>query len=214
MINKCCNCKKIILEKDKVDEENINLKKQISNFNKILNSIRNKDEDKDCPIYLYKNKLFKERDYSIKYIYELYEYHNSISETKFYGKTLEHASIDILNKKKIAPNNSNKEKWRNKIKKCHELYIIHKDDIDLVFFNIDKMINIRNKEKWDKWKKYLESKIKIKKLIEEIEIQILLLINNLYKTDKKINIDYKINNNIIKWFRNFIFTFAYLFIKN
>lgn len=65
----------------------------------------------------------------------------------------------MLSARRTTINSKNKEKYRNKIKKCKEIYELYGDDLDLVYFKISKMVEIRKKDKWEKWKKYLGNRI-------------------------------------------------------
>lgn len=61
------------------------------------------------------------------------------------------------------------EKYKSDyINKVYEIYELYGNDIYIIFFNIDKMVNIRNKEKWKLWILYLKSKIEEKKKINQI----------------------------------------------
>lgn len=125
-------------------------------------------------IYLFENKESKKREYNCKYLFDLYEKYKTeyIKNNEWLHieeiKVLNNTAIHILNIKNIEPNRSNTENWRVKIKKVYEIYKLYGNDIDIVFFNIDKMANIRNYEKWKYWLTYLKSKIDEKKKIIKI----------------------------------------------
>lgn len=163
---KSCNCNIYKIEI-------INLK----NTNDILKKVilSDKDANYGCPIEFFKKKKYKEGDYSFKDLFDLYQktmikYKNCCTMSNI--DILNNAALDILNSKDIIPNKTNKEQWRNKIKKYHELYEIYNEDINIIYFNTDKMVRIRNKDIWEKWKCYLDYKINIKKKLIELKIDI------------------------------------------
>lgn len=164
--------------KDEIIEE---LKKENHNYKITINILKNIiiGDEKDnygCPIYLFesKDKNIKKREYNCKYLIDLYEkYKSEYINKDDYGyiqkrKVLNNTAIHILRLKNIEPNRSNTENWRIKIKKVYEIYELYKNDIYIIFFNIDKMANIRNNEKWKLWILYLKSKIEEKKKLNII----------------------------------------------
>lgn len=168
---------KIII--NNLEKENSFIKKEIDNYKITINILKNiilgdEKENYGCPIYLFENKDIRKREYNCKFLIDLYEKYKTgyINEFDWVyiqkRKVLNNTAVHILKLKNIEPNRSNTENWRVKIKKVYEIYELYGNDIYIIFFNIDKMVNIRNKEKWKLWILYLKSKIEEKKKINQI----------------------------------------------
>lgn len=137
-------------------------------------------------------------EYDFKYFYDLYN--DCKKDTKKDYDALTDASHYMLNARRTEITRANTDNWRNRIKKCYEIYELHKEDIKLVYISIDKMCKIRNIEKWTNWKLYLKNKIQEAKNIT---------IKNKIKNNKLI-----VNNFNIKEYKKFILLSFILNNKN
>lgn len=128
----------------------------------------NISENYGCYVHLHKDKFNETRikcsektQYDVRYYHDLYE--KCKKDDKKDYNAYDDAAIYMLNARGTKPTKSNKEVYRNKIKKCKEIYELYGDDLDLVYFKIHQMAKIRDKKNWESWKLYLKNKIDEKK---------------------------------------------------
>lgn len=160
--------------------KNKNLENKIKELNKDINLLKNKNQDLhkkvdvkennkvdkkiNVKIIVYDNnntdtkkKGSKETITMIKHYKDLFEIFKVDNKSEY--DALDDCAGYLLKKNGKIPNRSNREKWRNKIRKCNELYNeIGEDDLSIVKFPLGSITNITG-DNWIKWKKHLKTLI-------------------------------------------------------
>lgn len=137
------------------------------------------EDDYGCRINIYMENINDTRTEASKKLFiNLEHYYNifikSEKDKNDNFDALDDAAIYILNTRKSTINRSNRDKWRNIVKKSYEVYNKYLDNIDklkLIDFSLTNMAKIRNKQKWEKWLKYLDKKINEIKEIDNVSFK-------------------------------------------
>lgn len=180
----------------------------------------NKENNFKCTIIKFKDltknshiKAAKETSHEILHYYELYL---EIDKDK---KTIDDIVNYTLKNKKINVNSAtNRQTYRNRIKRCYEIYNKYDKKLDSLYFNITYMSKIYGDENWKEWLKYLDNKINDIKDIETVsskrdDVKYNENINSKDKSTKSNETNKKLSTYIISNKKEFIFKENYNIIK-
>lgn len=138
----------ILIENEKDDK----YKNQLNKY------VQTEENNYLCPVYnnnkpanIIEDMVSKETFINIKYYFEIYD---NIKNTD--PKKIEDIIIYNLNNKGMKTSSStNKQHYRNMLKRSWELYNKYKNKLILINFNLTLMSRI-NENKWIEWLKYLD----------------------------------------------------------
>lgn len=118
----------------------------------------NYDNNYGCQIIVFEkdNKLSKKTFSNIKYYYELFIRFKENNKSDL--EILNECATCLLQNNSSKITKSNMEMWRNKVRKCCELYLEFGEELEMVHFSLSKIIYVTG-DNWIKWKILLKNKI-------------------------------------------------------